>query len=207
MLESIPVTIYSGPTLRLALNPSREKQLRDFNLTAVQVAEVLALLIDLPDEANEVIEAPFANKRFLPGQTRFSDGSPVFYSALELETVEKEVAHWYRLGSAFPLPMYRRVANVEFSGDVKDLRPMTSVWPFLIADKPYDECNKLGTEAIAAKLAGLLSQSARQPTGTTLPVFNRNALSGTELRDWRVFTYNPATDEVLVTPIFAVPKI
>lgn len=104
----------------------------------------------------------------------------VFYGALEAETALAEVRHHFTNRFAGK-PDGERVARYQrfvcdFTGSVKDLRPETERWPNLTNGTDYRLCNRLGAEAKDKSLHGLLAPSARCD-GTTLPVFERSALS------------------------------
>ncbi len=207
MLEGIATIRHQSPTLRLVNQARHVKVLTDMGLDIEQVDEMLTLLRDrgIRDDPSEIIEGPFASKPLLnPRQTRFSDGNlRVFYSALEVETAEMEIRHWYLkplLDGVTPVRVFYRLAQCEFAGEVKDLRPIVGDWPFLIADDGYNQCNRVGAEAAGSGLAGLLSQSAQRPEGTTLPVFAMHSLSNAELHGYRMFSYDPVTGDVTVTP-------
>ncbi|SRR6266508_5322449 len=206
MLEQVETTTFEGPTLRLVNQVSHMEKLRDLGLDPRQIEEMIELLRDrgFTDDPSDVIEGPFANKSlYKTDQTRFSDGTlRVFYSALEAETVEREIRYWYLkplLQGNVPTRAYYRLARVRFAGDVKDLRPKVEEWPFLVAENGYDACNQLGEEAVESGLAALMSRSARRPDGTTLPVFSKNSLSQVELQGYRVFSYDPENGEVTVS--------
>mgnify|MGYP001615624142 CR=1 FL=1 len=102
--------------------------------------EMLAFLRDRnkADSLESLLEKQFKPKPQLkPQATRFSDGTiPVFYSALELENAEGEVASWYvkyALNNASDerIAYYRRfICN--FQGDVKDVRPYLEEMTYLI---------------------------------------------------------------------------
>lgn len=207
MLENVPITPHQGPVFRFANQARHVKVLTDMGLDSDDVGEMVSLLQDrgMTDDPTRILDGPFEAKPFLnPVQTRFSDGNlRVFYSALEAETAEREVRYWYMkpllAGQREPLTVYYRRIRCSFHGDVKDLRPRVGLWPFLIADDGYPQCNQIGGEAAASGLGGLLSQSARHAPGTTLPVFARACLSNVELQEYRAFQYDPDTGNLVVT--------
>jgi hypothetical protein len=208
MLEAIEATQHAGQVLRLVNQVSHVEALQAMGLDADAIEEMLALLRErgLRDDPNEMLDGPFAHKPFLSAyQTRFSDGSVrVFYAGLETTTVEQEIRYWYLKpileGRAAPIRMYYRLAECTFAGQVKDLRPKVEEWPFLVSDDGYAQCNQIGAEAAASGLAGLFSRSARSPEGTTVPVFSRASLSNLQLHGFRVLNFDPASDEVAITP-------
>jgi hypothetical protein len=168
------------------------------------IDEMLSLLrgrgvVSTPEQ---ILDGPFAPKRFLASRTRFSDGRiRIYYSALDYETAEAEVYHWtvrpLLQGMANRRPVFYQRAACQFEGVIKDLRPKLQDWPFLVANLGYDDCNRIGAEAEALDLGGLLSQSARRPQGTTLPVFRRDCLSKPRVEGVKVFIYDPALNPPL----------
>lgn len=208
MLEDIAATPWRGTVFRLVNQAEYVKALQEMGIDVQGISEVVSLLQErgLKDDPADILDGPFAFKPNLkPYQTRFSDGTVrVFYSSLDSETAEREQAHWYKRlilqGQQRPIKMYFRCVECTFDGDIKDLRPKVGNWPFLIADDGYNECNRLGAEANASGLGGLLSQSARRPEGTTSPVFSRPCLSGVEFREYRAFDFDPAAQVVTISP-------
>lgn len=206
MLEAINETRFEDSVYRFVNQSEHVKVLTDMGLDAIGITEMVTLLRErgLTDDPIEILDGPFAPKPLLkPIQTRFSDGRMrVFYSALEPETAEAEVLHWYMkplLGGASPLRAYYRRATCTFNGYVKDLRPWVDQWPFLTADDGYDACNTLGTEAATSGLDGLLSRSARRVQGTTLPIFSRSSLEHAHIEEYHAFDYDPKTGDVTVS--------
>ena len=128
--------------------------------------EMSALLIGrLPSNPiEELIDEPFRPKKKLRNGTRFSDGSfPVFYSSLEAETAEAEVAYWFRKvfagTSARKRTAYYQGFHCTFEGLEKDLRRKTMDWPELVHEKDYSFCNLLGAEAREKGIDGLIVPS------------------------------------------------
>ncbi len=207
MLEEIESTHHEGLIFRLVNQARHVEFLRGIGLDVDQTEEMLTFLRQrgIGDDPVDVLNSPFADKPLLKAiQTRFSDGTlRVFYSATEPQTAEQEVRYWYVKPALearrTPVRMYYRLAACDFFGDVKDLRPKVNDWPFLTANDGYDSCNEIGKEAASSGLTGLLSQSARRPEGTTLPVFARSALTGVQLQDYRVLSYDPATGNVTIS--------
>ena len=81
---------------------------------------------------------------------------------------------------------------------MKDLRPQQTEWPDLTHDNDYRFCNRLGAEAVAASLDGLLAPSARNPDGTNLPAFTRRAVSNFRRGGLVSITYDPQTGETFL---------
>jgi hypothetical protein len=137
------------------------------------------------DDAGALLSSPFEHDpNFIRPPTRFSDGSwPVFYSAIEPETAEKERAHWCRR-EIQPQPPERihrfhyRQLRCRVRGKGFDVRPKINEWIFLAGeDSAYPDCRSLAQEAINAGGDMMLCPSARRPTGTTVPVFVVHVLS------------------------------
>src|SRR6266581_6108490 len=158
------------------------------------------------DEPIRYLDGPFDPKPHSPPrQSRFSDGSfPIYYSALEANTTRAEMRHHASLRflgvSSIPgMAVFFREVRCAFEGQVKDLRPALGDIPHLIgeqADGAYDTCNAIAEEAKAVPLDGLVTQSARQPLGTCVPVFVRGSLSNPALGVWVTFSYNAADGQV-----------
>jgi hypothetical protein len=156
-------------------------------------------------EAEHLLDAPFAAKPQLMARastpTRFSDGSRrVFYSALEVETAENEVVHWYAgaaLGEGRRVAYYNRL-RCRFRGGAFDLRPMLGQWMFLIADgdEAYARCQVLANEAVDRGAHGLLTPSARRRGGTNVPVFRRSALADPSIMGVVALSRDPRTGQV-----------
>lgn len=132
--------------------------------------------------------------------TRFSDGSfPVLYGSMEASTAEAEVKHWFsKQISGRPtrarMAWYMRF-TYRFNGNLKDLRPKQAEWPDLTHDNDYQFCNRLGAEAVATNLDGLLAPSVRNEGGTNLPAFARQSVSNFREGEFMAVTYNPKTGE------------
>lgn len=113
------------------------------------------------------------------GIGRFGNGGwPVFYSALEKETCEKEVRH--RQGSAVPHSRYFQFMACDFLGGVADLRGAESKYPDLVSptESGYPFCQALAQTAIASGVDALQTPSARnRPDGVCCPVFSRSAIT------------------------------
>ena len=140
-------------------------------------------------DALTLLDAPFRiDSRYRPHPTRFTDGTwRVFYSALEPETVENEVAHWCRKEFQSQPPALRRFhykhLQCRLDGQAFDVRPRLKNWSFLTGDNTYPECQALAAEAKSRGVDAILCPSARRPGGTTAPVFERRALSDPTIRD------------------------
>ena len=179
--------------------------LEDLELDADGRVELLDLLSGRTpqDPIDELLDGPFRKITKLRIRTRYSDGSyPVFYSALEAKTAEAEVAFWFRkeyVGN----PKRNRTAYFQgfrcvFDGVEKDLRPRAREWPDLVHDSDYTLCNRLGAEARALGIDGLVVPSARQEMGANMPIFVRAVLSDPKLDEVVAVTYRVDSDDVAV---------
>ena len=142
MLEHVEPADTDCLVYRLANLVDFDAMLRQMGLQGDEIDDVLEFLGEPAgrSEAEQLLDAPFAAKPQLMAAstpTRFSDGSRrVFYSALEVETAESEVVHWYAgaaLGQGRRVAYYNRV-SCRFRGATFDLRPVLVQWSFLIAD-------------------------------------------------------------------------
>ena len=201
-LASIESRGFRTPIFRLARNWSFEDFVRKEGYDSTSAAELMELLGSTAtgDLRRTFLDAPFNAKPRLAkasDPTRFSDGSfPVFYAALEADTVEAEVRYWRSKKSTGPRTAYYVRFVCDFSGQTKDLRPMRAKWPELTHDSDYRFCNALGAEAVACDLDGLLTPSARRDTGTNLPVFQRRAIDSPVVEARVAVTLNPSTGDV-----------
>ena len=186
MLELITTELLRFDVFRLASQQRNVDFLRAQGFDDESVDEMLDLLKarGISDKPEDLCDGPFRPKPRLQKvghRTRFSDGTfPVFYSALEPETADAEVRHWFRNIAGKPTKprtAYYSRFSCDFEGSIKDLRPMHAEWPNLTHDSDYRFCNSLGSEAVASRLDGLLTPSARNPNGTNVPVFQRRAVS------------------------------
>ena len=121
---------------------------------------------------------------------RFGDGTMgVYYSALEERTCERELGCHLQpeLAQAreagFNHPRRYAFVQCQYHGVTAELRGKERDHPELVSQTSdgYPFCQALAREAIANGIAGFLTRSARDPRGTCLPVFARNALSDPEV--------------------------
>jgi RES domain len=155
------------------------------------------------------MEGPFQRKPFLGNKfgltSRFSNGEwPVFYTAIGRTTAEKESTHHYGRKAAGDATARRAVhysiVRIEFSGEIVDLQPKLTDWPDLVTDD-YAFCNGLGREAHTGGLGGLLSPSARNPGGTTVPALMPGTLSGPMVEATATLTFDRGSTKVEVKPL------
>ena len=197
MLSALPPETCSHRVFRLAYRQSINGFLQQQDFNAEDIGEVAALLrsAGIRDSLEALSDDPFRRK----SATRFSDGSfPVFHCSLEAATAEAETRH--RLPqfvdqSDTPRTVWYSRFACDFNGTVKDLRRKQADWPDLTHDD-YGFCNRLGKEAVAEGLDGLLAPSARRAGGTNLPVFRRRAIDNPGDLTTVAATYDPATGAV-----------
>ena len=198
MLAALPPETCSHRVFRLAYRQSVNDFLRQRGFDAKDIGEIAALLqsAGFRDSLEDLCNDPFRRKRV----TRFSDGSfPVFYCSLEAATAEAETRHWlprFIDQSDAPRTVWYSRFACDFNGTVKDLRRKQTDWPDLTHDNDYGFCNKLGKEAAADGLDGLLAPSARRNGGTNLPVFRRRAIGNPGDLSTVAATYDPETGAV-----------
>jgi hypothetical protein len=134
--------------------------------------------------------------------TRFSDGTfPVFYGAEARETSEEEIG--YHLGDdgrrdpTKRKTRYMRVFRCDFTGKMIDLRPKKVEWEWLTSQATCSpDCQRLGKQASHAKRPdGFQAPSARHGGGTTLPIFQKGALSDPVVYGTTVFEFDAETSK------------
>ena len=208
LLNEIPTAHSLLPIYRLANLPRYDELLAELELDDLSEQELSALLVaaDYGTSLEELCNAPFRPKRRLGHTTRYSDGSHlVFYSALESETAEAEVVHWFKKGFGGH-PQGQRSAYYQrftcwFEGQEKDLRDKQSEWPELVHDSDYTFCNRIGAEAVRLELDGLVVPSARRENGSNLPVFKRSAVRDPEAQDLVKITIDSRTGEIAIATV------
>jgi RES domain len=191
MLRGLPPVYIDERVYRLGNPPRIRAALLELGDHWEAVVETLDFLkADSDDDASVLLNGPFAQK---PGYaleaTRFSNGTwRVFYSALEANTCEAEVAHWCRKTvqsiPATQRRFYYRELRCRLQGRGYDVRPQAGAWAFLTGDvSSYPDCQQLAQEAKDSQADAMLCPSARLDGGSTSPVFERPALSDESLHD------------------------
>lgn len=203
MLEAIPTRIFQATVFRLVAWRQTSEFLREQGADEERIEDLTRLLKTrgIADTLEEYCEIPFRRKPRLSKTkhvTRFSDGSfGVFYGSLEPETAEAEVRHWaprrFPAGSAARRTLWYLRLECDFDGSTKDLRPMQAEWPKLTHDHDYELCNRLGAEAVAIILDGLLAPSVRKKDGTNVPVFTRKAIHNPRGNGWVEIACSPVS--------------
>ena len=210
MLEELPIENVSTDVVRLASYRDADQFLEDQEFDESSVDEVMRFLESrgIATKPRDLVDQVFKRKHQLERtihSTRFSDGSfPVLYGAIEVQTAEAEVKHWF--GKYAGAPAGARTASYmhftfRFNGGVKDLRRKQADWPELTHDTDYGFCNNLGAEAAATGLDGLLAPSARNEGGTNLPAFARQAVGDFSEGELVAVTYDPRTGETSVREV------
>ena len=206
MLEEVPERTEQIELIRLAVlaNFSEFSHEQGLNEKGVDEARQFLDSRGVKTRPKDIVDSTFKPKPQLAKTryaTRFSDGSfPVLYGALEAHTAEAETQYWFSkrfVGKPTHARMtwYMRF-TYHFNGIVKDLRPKQTEWPNLTHDNDYQFCNRLGTEAVATDLDGLLAPSVRNEGGTNLPVFARQAVNSFSEGEFIAITYHPKTGEM-----------
>lgn len=208
MLDQLPTEDLSTYLVRLASRRDVKEFFEDQKLDESSIDEIMQFLksLGVATGIENVVDRMFAPKRRLAKvkyRTRFSDGTfPVLYGAIEAQTAEAEVEHWFRkhVGTHARTAFYVRI-RYRFSGKVKDLRPKKTAWPALTNEKDYRFCNDLGADAVAAGLDGLLAPSARNDGGTNLPAFVRRAVDEFSEGRFVALTYDPASGKTTLREV------
>lgn len=211
MLGELPTEGRETDLIRLASRPDIDRFLEQQGLDEKESGEVVQFLKfhGAAFEPKDLVDRTFMRKPRLAKTryaTRFSDGSfPVLYGAMETRTADAEARHWFSR-HACGTPARERTVwytrfTYRFSGKVKDLRPRQREWPALTHDDDYRFCNKLGAEAVATGLDGLLAPSARNRGGVNLPAFAREAVDNFGEGEFVTMTYHPQTGDTLLREV------
>ncbi|MYD60515.1 MAG: RES family NAD+ phosphorylase [Gemmatimonadetes bacterium] len=203
LLDEIPTVRNLRRIYRLANLIRDDEFLAELGLDALGELELKELLVAAGYETSleELCDAAFRTKCRLRRATRYSDGSyPVFYSALDPETAEAEVAHWFSKDFG-GRPQGQRSAYYQrftclFEGEEKDLRDKQSEWPELVHNSDYTFCHRIGAEAVQLGLDGLVVPSARRENGSNQPVFRRRAISDPKTQGLVKITFDAKTGEI-----------
>ena len=115
-----------------------------------------------------------------PLGSRFSDGSyGVFYAARDKATAVAETryhqAKFLHATGEGPIQLQMRVYHVDASGELHDLRPLTSLRPELYDPDSYSASQAFGRELRAADSVGLVYKSVRHDGGECAAVFKPRA--------------------------------
>lgn len=204
MIEALSRNSLATTAYHCTVIPDHLQLLASLDLDALGIEEVLEDLRQrgVSTSIQEFFFSPFhrtadTSQRF---QSRFSDGSwPIKYSALEPATSLAECQHTrkkYVLNNGTrSATLVFSTLSFSFSGDVKDLRPKKTDWPFLTSDDGYDTCNQIAREARTAGLSGLLTPSARAADGTCLPIFKADATKDPAIIASAKYGYDATTKE------------
>ena len=164
---------------RLGSQRKRLQTLRELGVAEEDIEPALAYLGRSERTLEQYLEWVF-DRRGQAAQlmSRFTDGKlPVVYTALDVRTAVAEII--FHLdpptdGSA----MYLQQIDFDYSGETLDLREHGDIFSF--ASDPntssYSACIKFATEAVAQRIQALLHTSARDPTGSCLPIFSRSSI-------------------------------
>lgn len=122
-------------------------------------------------------------------RSRFSDGSfGVWYASQDaLTTVFETVHHWcngFLADAGFVrdgVATQRKVYSVQLNAALVDLRPAIAKFPQLVSPVDYSLCQSLGARLSREGHPGLVTLSARQPSGVNLAAFTPKVLSEPQL--------------------------
>jgi RES domain len=212
MLEALSLGSYSGQVVRFANPRDDVAALKALGIGPDSVPDMLDLLSRraAPGGIQRLIDGTFEpwnafGPSYGPG-TRFSDGTwPVCYTALDQQTAEDEVKYHrgqalFGAGTGLRI-IYYHLVELAYAGPTIDLRPQVTSWPQLTESDEkiaYPFCQSLGREACDRKLAGFLTQSARPPHGTNVPVFSRSALTAPGSRGLAAFIADLDSGEIQI---------
>lgn len=204
MLEELPIEGRETDLVRLASRLNADRFFEQQGLNERDRSEVVKFLESRTAlTTKDLVDQIFKGKPRLAkaNATRFSDGSfPVLYGAVEPRTAEAEARHWFSKHVSGKPAGERTVwytrFTYRFSVKVKDLRPKQLKWPDLTHDNDYEFCNKLGAEAVATGLDGLVAPSARNKGGANLPAFARGAVNSFGEGELVAITYSPQTGDI-----------
>jgi hypothetical protein len=150
------------------------------DLDEVRDAAVKNNVVVTPED---VVRFSFQRDRFWPG--RFNrETYGVYYAALEPQTCIEELRHHRKKSiTAQSSAQYYRFIFARFDGFSVDLRGQEEVHPELISkdESGYPFCQDLADAARATGIDGFYTFSARQPSGTCVPVFSQGAVHAAAL--------------------------
>jgi RES domain len=212
MLDALPVVTHSASVFRFANLRDDVAALIALGIDPGSVPDMLDLLgrRAAPGGMERLIDGSFEPWNAAPGPpfgegTRFSDGTlPVCYTALDQDTAQEEIQYHrgkYFLAMGRGRVVYFHLVEMSYSGRTMDLRSHVTTWPALVdpdEGAAYPFCQTFGHEACCLSIAGFLTQSARRPIGTNLPVFSRSALDVPQTRALAAFVAHPASGAVKV---------
>lgn len=195
MLESLTPKREQHTVVRLsAVSNANVERLLNRGISPESIPEIQGRLrtLDIVFEPAQLIEKlfkPSTNPKHptpFP-KTRFSDGDKaVFYSALEDETSIEEIRyHQTRSGEFSDLektpkapPRYFGLFETVFDGTMLDLFEIHADCPELTSEDKsgYSTCCQFAEEARSRLINAFRTPSARRPSGTCTPIFDRHSL-------------------------------
>jgi hypothetical protein len=188
VIEKFARSQRADAVLKLAALPHEriEAILLKRGVSGDSVAEVKGALtaLDIVLDAEDAVAYSF-REPYRVG--RFGDGRiGVFYSALEVPTCIAEISYRFqqqfneqRLG-AFRHDRYYHLITCNFAGITLNLVGEEASHPELISptEAGYPLCQRLARAAVQDGIDALYTRSARELTGTCVPVFAQTSLSG-----------------------------
>ncbi|NVK20848.1 MAG: RES family NAD+ phosphorylase [Methylocystaceae bacterium] len=163
---------------KLATERAEEKYLKKAGITS-GVSQVywsgrlrVAIDADIRDLIHSNISYWFSGEHDLYSPGRYNgDDFPVLYTAKEIETAKNE--RFFHLREK-DKPFDYVVFSVSASGNMIDIRGMTTLGGVPLEDAPYNECQKIAREIIEDTLIdceGIISFSARNSGGSCCNFF------------------------------------
>jgi len=211
MKENILNTVlidFHQQTFRNITGPSKSDEFDDLTdnpearAYAHRAADAHRLKLNISELDYDAIHYVFLNSSTKP--TRFSDGSfPVWYGSRDLKTTFYEtIFHWKK--TYFDAPHFpnspriqrgiRRVFTVKCDAALIDLRERKLTGT---DSASYTETRRIGSN-YHQDYPGLLTQSARMPTGENIVIFKKGVLSSPKHHDDYLYEYDQITKKISV---------
>jgi hypothetical protein len=198
LIEQFSQEQKSEVVLRLAALPARslDSILARRGIDAANIGDTRAVLAEngTPFTADELVRDTFTAKNRYPTpfpRGRYGDGSaPVYYAALEEPTCVEELK--YHQGNALQPGKYFAIVSCWFDGLVLVLCGHENRYSELTSttESGYPFCQHLAHEA-RSKVDALHAPSARDASGTCVPVFSEQALSDRQIAHHGRFVQTP----------------
>lgn len=147
------------------------------------------------------IDYPFAKEKWQA--TRYSEGNhPVWYASLDLKTTVYETAyHMIRAEKAIhntseTVIQERAVYRVHCQAALIDLTEKHH--PSLVHSSDYTATQRIGRRVYEEGHPGLLTLSARHPSGKNAVIFQKRVLSHSRLSCYLTYRFNPSESSLSV---------
>jgi len=198
VLDALEIVVGAVEAVRLvAPDKSYVAALAEMGVTSDDFDENIAYFGDLDATPQIGLDWIFV-KRGQVGRapSRFTDGSvPVFYTALDRPTAERETQRWL---SAASDKFYFRQLTIEFEGPHIDLRALVPPPAYLTGepeDGAYKACFEISKQALALPCDAFKTPSARLPDGVCFPILARPSIKGVHARGYVRFELDDATGQ------------